>query len=72
MTQSQFINLLVSSGFASQFEAEQHTYPCGSTEWCFLNPFTKDHANSNEDGSISTYKYDPSIESHNKYLVEAA
>lgn len=72
MTQKQFIYLLVSSNFASQFEAEQHTYPCITNEWCFLNPFTKDHANSNEDGSISTYKYDASIESHNKCLVEAA
>lgn len=72
MTQLQFINLLVSSNFASRYEAEQYTYACGSTEWCYLNRFTKDHANSNEDGSISIYKFDPSVESHNKCLINKA
>ena len=69
MPKIKFIYLLVSSGFATQYEAEQHTYPCGTNEWCFLNPFTKDHASSNENGSISTYKYDPANQSHNKCLA---
>lgn len=72
MTQSQFIKLLVSSNFASQFEAEQYTYPCITNEWCFLNPFTEDHANSNDNGTISVYKFDLKNQTHNKCLINAA
>lgn len=66
MSKIEFIYLLVSSGFASQFEAEQYTYACGTTEWCFLNPFTKNHANSNEDRTISYYPFDPKTQTHQK------
>ena len=72
MTQKQFIELLVKEKVCSQYEAEQYTYPCGTNEWCFLNPFTKDHANSNENGTISVYKFDPPNQTHNKCLINAA
>ena len=72
MTQKQFIELLVKEKVCSQYEAEQYTYPCGTNEWCFLNPSTKDHANSNENGTISVYKFDPTNQTHNKCLINAA
>ena len=72
MTKIEFIYLLVSSNFASQYEAEQYIYPCGTNEWCFLNPVSKDHANSNENGTISFYKFDLENQTHNKCLINAA
>ena len=71
MSKIEFIYLLVSSNFASQYEAEQYTYPCGTNEWCFLNESTKDHANSNEDNTISIYKFNPVNQTHNKCLINA-
>ena len=69
MNKIKFINLLVSSKFASQYEAEQYTYACGSTEWCYLNPFNKTHANSNEDGTISYYTFDLATQTHQKKIA---
>ena len=71
MSKIEFIYLLVSSKFASQYEAEQYTYPCGTNEWCFLNESTKDHASSNEDNTISIYKFNPVNQTHNKCLINA-
>lgn len=68
MSKIEFIHLLVSSNAASQYEAEQYTYACGATEWCYLNPFNKTHANS-ENGSISIYTFDPKTQTHQKKIA---
>ena len=61
MTQKEFIQLLVKQNVCSQYEAEQYTYPCGSTEWCYKSPFTKDYAISNETGNITINQCNPGI-----------
>lgn len=65
MSKIEFIHLLVSSKFASQYEAEQYTYACGTSEWCYLNPFNKTHANS-ENETISYYTFDLATQTHQK------
>lgn len=62
MKKKEFILILVNENFASQYEAEQHSYPAGSKEWVYCNPFNKNKANFQEateidEGGICLYLY---------------
>ena len=63
MSRIEFIYHLVSSNFASQYEAEQHTLATGSGEWAYFNPFNKNKANTNKFGVV-LYKYEAATDSY--------
>lgn len=56
MSKIDFIYHLVSSKFASQYEAEQYNYPAGSGEWVYYSPVTKRRATTNAKGILLYYE----------------
>lgn len=71
MSKIEFIWHLVSSNFASQYEAEQYTVGAGSGEWAYFNQFTKNKASTNipfpdypNDIGIVLYKYEEATDSY--------
>ena len=69
MNKQTFMKALVNEGFATQWEAENHSIYAGEDGWLYYNPVTKHQAAVKSANSLVLYQYRADVDEYWSRLV---